>query len=90
MIGVTSLTIAIGVLLYNVYSYKKNTSVLKSIYEKWTNVELLSLQIKNLENSQSELKEELENKLITIKELQMRILDLQEEIKVQNEFVFID
>ena len=90
MIGVASLTIAVGVLLYNVYSYKKNNSILISIYEKWINIESLCDKLKNLESSHSELREDLEEKLKTIKQLQMKIIDLQEEIKVQNEFIFVE
>lgn len=72
MIGITSLTISITVILYNLYNYK----ILQKLNEK----------LKGLEG----IHEEVHKKLTIIQELELKILHLQEQIKIQNDFVIVE
>lgn len=82
MIAITSLTIGISIVLYNLYSYKTWTV----LSETWITLQTLHGKLKNLE----ELQEEFQEKLKIIEELELKILDLQQQIKVNNDFVFIE
>jgi hypothetical protein len=72
MIGITSLTISVSLILYNLYNFR----TLQALYEK-----LMNLQ---------ELQIGFQEKLKTIEKLELKILHLQEQIKIQNEFVVIE
>ena len=72
MIGITSLTISVSLILYNLYNFR----TLQTLYEK-----LMNLQ---------ELQIGFQEKLKTIEKLELKILHLQEQIKIQNEFVVIE